>query len=69
MSKSIWDYAEEEAIKRGEEAKRLEADPVYQAGLKRKRAEDFERGVRLGWWNSLGEPIPQDDENEEEDDE
>ncbi len=68
MSKSMWDYAEEEAIKRGEDAARLDADPVYQAKMAEKRKQDFDRGVRLGWWDQNGEPIPVD-EDEEEDDE
>ena len=67
--KSIWEYAEEEAIKRGEEAKRLEADPVYQAQLTEKRKQEFDRGVRLGWWDKFGNPLELDeDEDEDEED-
>lgn len=63
------EHAEAEAIARGEEAKRLDADPAYQARMAAKRAEQHERGVRLGWWTEDGEPIPQPEDDEESEDE
>lgn len=32
-----------------------------------KRREEHERGVRLGWWDADGNPIDQDEEEEEDD--
>lgn len=64
----MWEFAEQEALKRGEEAKRLDADPAYQAKMKAKREADFARGVRLGWWDAEGNPIPQDDDPDEDED-
>lgn len=66
MTKSIWDYAEEEAAQRGEQARRDEENPILQARLKAKRDEEFARGVRLGWHDADGEPIPQADEDEDD---
>lgn len=41
--------------------------PEERARLEAKRKEEFERGVRLGWWTADGEPIDQPDESEDED--
>lgn len=59
---------EEEARLRGEEAKRLDADPAYQARRATKRQADHERGVRLGWWEEDGTPITQPEDAEDDDD-
>lgn len=47
-----------------DEARR--ATPEAQARLAAKKAEEFARGVRLGWWNENGDPIPQVDDAEDE---
>lgn len=53
------------------EANRKAYDSVDHEKLKAKSAEEFERGVRLGWWDADGNPITQetdsDDENEDDD--
>ena len=41
--------------------------PEERARLEAKRKEEFDRGVRLGWWSADGEPIDQPDESEDED--
>lgn len=47
--------------------------PEEVAKRDRRRREEHEQGVRLGWWNEDGEPInveaEDDDEDETEDDE
>ena len=66
---SDWEkWMEDEAAKRRAEAEAQDADPVYQARMKVKKREDFERGVRLGWWDANGDPIPQPKETDEDDD-
>lgn len=62
-------YLEEEAAKRRLEAEAQDADPVYQARVAAKRKEEHARGVRLGWWTEDGEPIPQVEDTEEDDEE
>lgn len=69
MGDNWLDWIEDEANKRRLEAERLDADPVYQARMANKRREDFERGVRLGWWTAEGDPIPQDEETDDDDQE
>ena len=65
---SNWlDYMEEEAAKRRAEAEAQDNDPAYQERMKRKKQEEFERGVRLGWWDENGDPIPQAEEDDEPD--
>lgn len=59
---------EREALERGKQAAALDNDPEYQARAKAKRAEEFERGVRLGWWDAEGNPIAQDETDDEESD-
>lgn len=59
---------EQEAIERGKAAAEQDADPVYQARIKAKKAEEFDRGVRLGWWDADGDPIAQDDDEPDLDD-
>ncbi len=66
---SIEDYLEEEAAKRRAQAIADEQNPELQARLAAKRKDDHDRGVRLGWWDANGDPIPQDDEQQDGDDE
>lgn len=58
------------------EAERLakinaEDTPEARARIEQRRKEEFEKGVRLGWWTEDGEPLPQPEDAEagEEDDE
>ena len=60
---TIW--AEEEAEKRRKQAERDDNDPVLQERLRAKKQAEFERGVRLGWWDAEGNPI-EDEAGEEE---
>lgn len=44
--------------------------PEALARAAKKKAEEFERGVRLGWWDAEGNPLlpdePEDDEETED---
>ena len=62
-------FAEAERMAR-EEADRYDrhlAKPEVQAAIAKRKAEEFQRGVRLGWWDADGNPIEQPDEDEDED--
>ena len=67
-------FAEYEAerlaqIKRDEAARNT---PGAVAAREAKKAAEFEKGVRLGWWDSEGNSLTvetDEEENEEEDDE
>lgn len=43
--------------------------PEALAAAQRKRAEEHERGVRLGWWDEDGTPIVEPEDDPDEDDE
>lgn len=69
MSKPLNDLMEEYEAERlasiaQDEARRN--TPEAQARLAAKKAEEFARGVRLGWWDEDGTPIPQDEDAEDE---
>lgn len=68
--------AEDEAAIIERTRREIEDDnlPANVAKREAKRKEEFERGIRLGWWDADGTPIAQDtddetdDENDDEDD-
>lgn len=57
-----WDEAFEDQAA----AARKSHDALDPAKIKAKSAEDFARGVRLGWWDADGNPIAQDDDSDED---
>lgn len=42
--------------------------PANKARLIAKKAAEFERGVKAGYWTSDGELLPQNDEDDDDDD-
>ncbi len=69
MSKTLADLmgdydAERKAEIARDEARR--ATPEEQARIAAKKAEEHERGVRLGWHDADGQPIPDPDEEPEQ---
>ena len=61
-------FAEAEAMARAD-ADRYDAHiakPEVAAKIAARRQEEFERGVRLGWWDAEGNPIPQAEEPDED---
>jgi hypothetical protein len=76
MNRTLDELMGEYEVERLAEIEQAEARrnaPAERARLEAKRKEEFERGVRNGWWDADGNPIaqPGDDEindSEEEDD-
>ena len=48
-----------------DEARRNTPEAIARSAAK--KAEEHERGVRLGWWTADGEPIPSDDSEDDDD--
>jgi hypothetical protein len=66
MTDIDWNAAFEEVAEENRIAsEKMETEEAIAVREKRKQ-EEHERGVRLGWWNELGEPLT--DENEHDDD-
>ena len=42
--------------------------PKARADLEAKKRDEFERGVRLGWWDADGVPLPQTEDEEDDHD-
>ena len=59
-----WDEAFEEQSRATGKAN----DAVDPVKLKAKLDAEFQRGVRLGWWDADGNPIAQDDDSDEDND-
>ena len=66
MSGFDWDAAFEEVAKANGAASDQMDTKEARAIREKRKQEEHERGVRLGWWNELGEPLT--DENEHDDD-
>ena len=63
-----WNKAFDEIAEQNrKDAERADAPEAVVAREAKKRAE-FERGVRLGWWNQDGAPLPQPDDTADDDD-
>lgn len=60
-----WDEIETEIA----ETNRRISDSVDSEALRRKSREEFERGVRLGWFDKDGNPIPGAEDEDAEDEE
>lgn len=60
-------FGETETDKARREAEEARYDsPAEVAKREEKRKADFERGVRLGWWDADGNPLSQPEDNEDE---
>ena len=69
MNEDIFKIAEEEARKAADEYDAYRARPEVQAKLAAQDKAEFEKGVRLGWWDAEGNTIEQPEEDDEEEDE
>lgn len=66
MNNWLEEYEKELAEKNAAElAKYDSAEEVAKREVRRK--EEFEKGVRLGWWNEDGDPLESDEDAEDED--
>ena len=63
-----WNKALDEiAEQTRKDAERADAPEAVAAREAKKRAE-FDRGVRLGWWDQDGAPLPQPEDTADDDD-
>lgn len=62
-----WDAIEAEIAERNRQSWDAANTPEEVAKRKAKQEAEFERGVRNGWWDKDGNPIPQADEEAEDD--
>lgn len=69
---SLDDIFEQEAARQREEAEREDNDTLAKIRAANKRRADFDKGVRLGWWDAEGNVLvaeteePEDEDAEEE---
>lgn len=65
MSNWLEEYEKELAEKNAAEMAKYDS-PEEVARREARRKEDFEKGVRLGWWDENGDPIPSDEDEDDE---